>query len=209
MNFKKIYITILFVLITSAAMLMSTMVDLTEQRKDNRDTISQLKEKITALEQGLAYYKKEKEKIKLYQFKENVFKLKYPDFSKTAKVVFKKSKEYGFSPYLIMALIQVESNFDPFAVSSVGAYGLMQVNYAVWKDELNIDYNRIFEQEYNIDLGLRVLKHYYDEASGNLFTALFRYNNGYKYNNTKYNGRIVSTKFYGQDSSHPGPKGGL
>ncbi len=95
-----------------------------------------------------------------------------------------------------MAIIQVESAFDPYAVSSAGAYGLMQINYTVWKDYLSINFNRIFEKEYNIDLGLKVLKHYYDNASGNMFMALFRYNNGYKYNNTKYNGKIIATRFY-------------
>ena len=47
------------------------------------------------------------------------------------KSFYRKSRDFGFSPYLIMSLIQVESNFDPYAVSSVGAYGLMQVNYSV------------------------------------------------------------------------------
>ena len=60
---------------------------------------------------------------------------------------------------------------------------------------MNIDFSRIFHKEYNINLGLKILKHYYDKSSGNMFMALFRYNNGYKHNNTPLNGKIVATRF--------------
>jgi soluble lytic murein transglycosylase-like protein len=180
----------------TTALLMTAVVSLMDQKGENQETIAQLTQKTTNLEEKVAHYEEEKEKFEFYRFKQNVFNLKYPDYSQIAKIVFKKSKKYGFNPYLIMAVIQVESAFDQHAVSSVGAYGLMQVNYSVWKNELAIDFNRIFEKEYNIDLGLKILKHYYEEASGNIFVALYRYNNGYKYQNKKYNARIISTKFY-------------
>jgi soluble lytic murein transglycosylase-like protein len=180
--------------------LTANVVNLTAQKKKNLKTISRLNQAVTELKSHVSKYKQEKQttqkKIDFFRYKENVFKSKYPRFSDVAAIVYRKSQDYGFSPYLIMALIQVESNFDPNAISNAGAYGLMQVNYSVWKDELNIDFSRIHEKEYNIDLGLKVLKHYYDKASGNMFMALYRYNNGYKYNNTSYNGKIVSTKFY-------------
>lgn len=196
MNFKKIYIVVFLVLTVTTALLMTAVVSLVNQKGENRETIARLTQKTANLEEKVTYFEKEKEKFEFYRFKQNVFNLKYPDYSQIAKIVFKKSKKYGFNPYLIMAVIQVESSFDQHAVSSVGAYGLMQVNYSVWKDELAIDFNRIFEKEYNIDLGLKILKHYYEEASGNIFMALYRYNNGYKYKNEKYNVKIISTKFY-------------
>ncbi len=196
MNFKKIYIVLFLVLMVTTALLMTAVVNLMDQKGENRETIARLTQKSANLEEKVAHYEKEKEKFEFYRFKQNVFNLKYPDYSQIAKIVFKKSKRYGFNPYLIMAVIQVESAFDQYAVSSVGAYGLMQVNYSVWKNELDIDFDRIFEKEYNIDLGLKILKHYYEEASGNIFMALYRYNNGYKYQNEKYNARIISTKFY-------------
>ncbi len=196
MNFKKIYIVVFLVLTVTTALLMTAVVSLVNQKGENQETISQLSQKTANLEEKVAHYEKEKEKFEFYRFKQNVFNLRYPDYSQIAKIVFNKSKKYGFNPYLIMAVIQVESAFDQYAVSSVGAYGLMQVNYSVWKNELDIDFNRIYEKEYNIDLGLKILKHYYKEASGNIFMALYRYNNGYKYQNEKYNARIISTKFY-------------
>ena len=69
----------------------------------------------------------------------------------------------------------------------------MQVRYSVWKDELGIDRSRIFDIDYNIDLGLRILKQYREIAAGNMRRALFLYNNGYKYNNGGYIARVNSS----------------
>jgi hypothetical protein len=190
----------------TTALLMTAVVSLVNQKGENQDAIARLTQKTTHLAEKVAHFEKEKEKFEFYRFKQNVFNLKYPDYSQIAKIVFRKSKEYGFNPYLIMAVIQVESAFDQNAVSSVGAYGLMQVNYSVWKNELAVDFNRIFEKEYNIDLGLKILKHYYEEASGNIFMALYRYNNGYKYQNKKYNVKIISTKFYSHTKEKDQPE---
>jgi len=180
--------------------MMVTVIALAIEEKDKHKVIAKLNEQVQELAKDVSYYEnlreKEKTQVAFRQFKDSVFKLKYPDFSEIIKIVFSKSKKYGFNPYLVMAVIQVESAFDPYAVSTAGAYGLMQVNYSVWKDQLKIDFNRIFEKEYNIDLGLRILKHYYDGNAGNLFMALFRYNNGYKYNNTRYSGKVIATSFY-------------
>jgi hypothetical protein len=178
------------------AMLMSSVIHLSGQKKENLRTIDRLNNSVNQLQEKLTWYEKEKSRFDFYRFKESVFNMRHPEFTQIARAVYHKSKQYGFSPYLIMALIQVESNFDPGAISTVGAYGLMQVNYSVWKDTLEIDYDRVFEIEYNIELGLKILKHYYKKAAGNIFMALFRYNNGYKYNNTGYNKKIVATKYY-------------
>jgi len=74
----------------------------------------------------------------------------------------------------------------------------MQVRYAVWKDELSIDKSRLFDIEYNIDLGLRILKQYRDLSGGSIRRALFLYNNGYLYNNTGYYAKVNSS-IYNQE----------
>jgi soluble lytic murein transglycosylase-like protein len=200
MKLNKKSIRIFLALVLTTAIMMVTVIAMAIEEKDKHNIIAKLNEQVQGLAKDVSYYEnlreKEKTQVAFRQFKESVFKLRYPDFSEIIKIVFKESKKYGFNPYLVMAVIQVESGFDPFAVSTAGAYGLMQVNYSVWKDELKIDFNRIFEKEYNIDLGLRILKHYYDGNAGNLFMALFRYNNGYKYNNTRYSGKVTATRFY-------------
>ena len=127
------------------------------------------------------------------EYKINAFSTRYPMYASIVDSVYSKSIEYDFKPELVLSIIQVESNFNPKAISYRGAYGLMQINLAVWDDELNIDKNRIFDVGYNIDLGLQVLKRYYDESNGNLKRAIHLYNNGYKYNNLKYVKKIDST----------------
>jgi len=136
------------------------------------------------------------QKLSNYDFMEykiNAFSTRYPLYSNILDNVYTKSLEYDFKPELVLSIIQVESNFNPRAISYRGAYGLMQINLAVWEDELKIDRNRIFDITYNIDLGLRVLRRYYDESRGNLKRAIHLYNNGYKYNNLKYVKKIDST----------------
>lgn len=137
-------------------------------------------------------------KLKNYDFLEykvNAFEKYFPQFSTIADAVYVNSHKYGFHPDIVLGIIQVESNYDPNAVSSVGAYGLMQVNLAVWKEELAIDEKKIFEIDYNIDLGLRILKGYLLESNGNMERALHLYNNGYKYNNTAYIGKVGKSLF--------------
>lgn len=124
------------------------------------------------------------------QFKVNAFSKRYAVFADILDAVYRKSSQYGFEPNLVLGIVKVESAFNPKAVSYVGACGLMQVNLPVWRKELSIDDNRVFEVEYNVDLGLQILKRYYDESGGNMKRALHLYNNGYLYNNTSYAGKV-------------------
>lgn len=200
MHKNKRTITICSSLIITAAVLMAAAIGLATEGLDKRETIEKLNAQVSLLEKNLSYYKSlHEEKLdekNFQQFENKAFQLRFPNFSETIKTVYKKSNEYGFNPYLVMAMIQVESGFNPNAVSTAGAYGLMQVNYAVWKEELNIDFERIFEKEYNIDLGLKILKHYYEKANGNIFIALSRYCSGYNPNCPVYNSKIMTSRFY-------------
>ena len=69
-------------------------------------------------------------------------------------------------------------------------------NHIQRKNELNIDLQKIYKVEYNIDLGLKILSHYYRETEGDMMSALFLYNNGYKYVNDGFNDKINRTAFY-------------
>lgn len=138
------------------------------------------------------------EELDLLEYRNATFRKKFPEFSRIVDVAYRKARVYGFSPNLVLSIIQVESAFNPGAVSTAGAYGLMQVRYSVWKDELGIDVKRIFDIDYNIDLGLRILKQYSDLSGGDMGRALFLYNNGYKYNNTAYIARVNSS-IYNQE----------
>ncbi len=146
------------------------------------------------------------ERLDLLEFKSATFQKKFPEFSRIVDVAFRKAQRYGFNPNLVLSVIQVESAFNPLAVSNAGACGLMQVRHAVWKDELHIDRSRIFDIDYNIDLGLRILKQYHDFAGGDMRRALFLYNNGFTYNNTGYIAK-VSSSIYNQEPGETAPSG--
>jgi len=148
--------------------------------------------------------RKKYERLDLLEYKAATFQKKFPDFARIVDVAYQRSQAYGFHPNLVLSVIQVESAFNPMAVSSAGAYGLMQVRYAVWKDELNIDMKKIFDIDYNIELGLKILKQYHEVSGGNLGRTLFLYNNGYKYNNSGYIAK-VNASIYNQepDSARP------
>ena len=71
----------------------------------------------------------------------------------------------------------------------------MQINYKVWKNEFSIDPEKIFNIDYNIDLGIKILKRYLKVAKGDIMRALHLYNNGYLYNNEAYKYKVISTVF--------------
>jgi hypothetical protein len=85
------------------------------------------------------------------------------------------STEHGIPPRLVQAIIQVESEGNPKAVSRQGAMGLMQLMPSVLKAYQVED---PFDPLANIDAGVRHLKYLLQEFSGNLSLALAAYNAG-------------------------------
>ncbi len=87
-----------------------------------------------------------------------------------------EAQRAGLEPELVLALIQVESGFRRYAVSSAGARGYMQV-MPFWTDVIG-DGNAaaLFDMVTNIRYGCVILRHYLDIEKGNLFMALGRYN---------------------------------
>ena len=81
----------------------------------------------------------------------------------------------GLSPELVLAVIEVESHFDRYAVSRAGAQGLMQV-MPFWKDEIGRPGDNLTELITNLSYGCRILQFYLEQEKGRLSTALARYN---------------------------------
>ena len=78
-------------------------------------------------------------------------------------------------PELLLAVMDVESRFDRYAVSSAGAVGLMQV-MPFWPRELGVE-NRLFgDADFNIRLGAEILGYYLYLEKNNVTRALGRYN---------------------------------
>jgi soluble lytic murein transglycosylase-like protein len=86
-----------------------------------------------------------------------------------------KKHDVDFS--LVVGLMEVESSYNPFAVSSVGAVGLLQVMPKVWSKTYHIEKaTDLHGVEKGISVGIRVLKHYIDKNKGGLSKALQDYN---------------------------------
>lgn len=78
-------------------------------------------------------------------------------------------------PELVLAVIDVESNFDPYAISVAGALGLMQV-MPFWRDEIGRPNDNLIHVDTNLRYGCTILKYYLDKEHGDLRRALGRYN---------------------------------
>lgn len=90
-------------------------------------------------------------------------------------IVKKASKHYGLSPSLIKAVIKVESDYNPNAVSKSGAMGLMQI---MPENARNLELQHPFNPGENIMAGVRYLKHLMNRFDGKLILALAAYNAG-------------------------------
>jgi soluble lytic murein transglycosylase-like protein len=78
-------------------------------------------------------------------------------------------------PELVLAVIEVESHFDRFAISRVGAQGMMQV-MPFWKDEIGRPDDNLTDNRTNFEYGCRILQFYLQREKGHLRRALARYN---------------------------------
>lgn len=91
------------------------------------------------------------------------------------KHVHYEAKRAELHPELVLAVIHVESLFDRWAISSVGAQGLMQV-MPFWLKEIGRPNDNLFDVQTNLRFGCTILRHYLDKEKGNLTRALARYN---------------------------------
>jgi soluble lytic murein transglycosylase-like protein len=92
------------------------------------------------------------------------------------ETVWYESRRAGLEPALVLGLIQVESGFRKYAISSVGARGYMQV-MPFWARLIGDgDSSRLFHMQTNLRFGCVILRHYLDVERGDLFLALGRYN---------------------------------
>ena len=94
---------------------------------------------------------------------------------KIARSVYAYSRKFDLSPELVLGVIAVESRFDHFAVSNVGARGLMQV-MPFWREEIGNANDDLFIVETNLRYGCAILRHYLDRSGGNMTNALAAYN---------------------------------
>jgi soluble lytic murein transglycosylase-like protein len=104
----------------------------------------------------------------------------------------------GVPPELVLSIINVESDFDPWAVSSAGAQGLMQI-MPFWLKSDGRPGDNLFDPRTNLRLGCTILAYYLKRAHGDIALALQGYY-GKEYDN-QYAGRVLrllSDRWYWQ-----------
>ncbi len=92
------------------------------------------------------------------------------------QTIWYESRRAGLHTAMVLGLVQVESNFRKFAISSAGARGYMQI-MPFWTRVLaDGDAGKLFHMQTNLRFGCVILRHYLDRENGDLFMALGRYN---------------------------------
>ncbi len=104
------------------------------------------------------------------------------------KIHLAASRE-GLEPELVLAVIQIESAFNPYAVSRVGAQGMMQV-MPFWKKEIGREDDNLIDIDTNLRYGCSILKHYLKREKGHYANALARYNGSY--GSYKYSRKVMN-----------------
>lgn len=94
------------------------------------------------------------------------------------RLIHKEASRAGLQPEIVLALIEVESHFNQYAVSSAGAQGMMQV-MPFWKKEIGRPDDNLIHTQTNLRYGCTILKYYLDREKGRLADALARYNGSY------------------------------
>ena len=138
----------------------------------------------TSTEQELADLR-EAERIGVSRFMKDGAALRGDERRRVMAAIVREARRNGLDPALVAAVIQVESHFDPFAVSSAGASGLMQLMLptARWLLEKGPEPKKVrpahlFNPVFNIELGTGYLAHLMSRFDGDLTRALIAYNAG-------------------------------
>ncbi|KFI23483.1 lytic transglycosylase domain-containing protein [Nitrosococcus oceani] len=106
------------------------------------------------------------------------FRTRIPQLKKRLailRLVHREAVQANLAPELVLAIIEVESNFNRFAISEAGARGLMQI-MPFWLKEIGHKEDNLMDIATNLRFGCTILRRYINREKGDLTRALARYN---------------------------------
>lgn len=104
------------------------------------------------------------------------------------RLIHSEATRAGLKPELVLSVIQIESHFDHYALSTAGAQGLMQV-MPFWKREIGRPGDNLMDIQTNLRYGCTILSYYLKKEKGDLIRALARYNGSL--GKTKYPEKVL------------------
>jgi len=108
---------------------------------------------------------------------------------------YRSGVEHSLDPLLILAVMAIESRYNPVAESSMGALGLMQI-IPKWHQEKLLEHGgeyALLDPEVNIQIGARILREYMGRA-GEMETALQMYNGALDEPTARYAAKVLAEK---------------
>ncbi len=109
---------------------------------------------------------------------------------KLLRIIHREATRSKLVPELVLAVIEIESRFDHFAISKSGAQGLMQV-MPFWLKEIGHPEDNLVDIQTNLRMGCTILKYYMDMEKSSLRSALARYNGSYGDINHTYSTKVL------------------
>lgn len=108
---------------------------------------------------------------------------------------YRAASEVGLDPLLVLAVISVESSFNPIAESVMGAKGLMQIipRFHAAKVSAAGGEEALFDPERNIELGAWILKEYV-HRTGTLVAGLQFYNGAFADTSAQYARKVLAER---------------
>jgi soluble lytic murein transglycosylase-like protein len=98
--------------------------------------------------------------------------------SEVQRMVIEEAMRSRVPPALALAVAKVESNFEPRAVSPVGAMGVMQIMPKTAREVFGVSAERLKNARLNIQLGINYLEQLYEQYGRRWDLALSHYNGG-------------------------------
>lgn len=171
------------------------------QRQQQARTIATLSRELRGQIWEVQRAREQRAELARLRFMTQIMQAYDRDFYEITISAWRWGRVHGVEPSLIMAVAHRESAFDPQAVSSAGAVGVMQIMPGVWR----LDPQQLRDIDFNIQHGARILRHYIDRANGRIGAALFRYWGG---NNDRhgygYPSRVLGSKYFNQGRKKEG-----